>query len=272
MSRSKPVVLMLLPAMDYDPTESAVVWDCLTTAGIDVQFATPSGEPAYADPRLVDDGFSVLSPVLMTRPDCLSAYRRMTEDPMFARPSTYETVDLGKVDGLFVPGGHAKGVRSLLESSVAQEVARSAFSRNLPVGAVCHGVLLLARSIDPATGQSVLYGRRTTALTESLELSGWRLTRLWLGDYYRTYPTTVEAEVIAALATERDFERGPRFTVLRDSPSHLGRGFTVRDGNYLSGRWPGDCHRLAKEYVDLVLRRCREGTGDVSGGERQTNT
>jgi putative intracellular protease/amidase len=69
MSRSKPVVLMLLPALDYDPTESAVIWDALTAAGIDVQFATPYGKPAYADSRLVNEGFSVLSPVLMTKPD-----------------------------------------------------------------------------------------------------------------------------------------------------------------------------------------------------------
>ncbi|MEZ0050204.1 putative intracellular protease/amidase [Mycobacterium sp. MAA66] len=262
MSRSKPVVLMLLPAMDYDPTESAVIWDGLTTAGVEVQFATPGGEPAYADSRLVDEGFSVLSPVLMTRPDALSAYRRMTDDPLFARPHAYDGIDIDEIDGLFIPGGHAKGVRSLLESTVAQQVAVSVFDRNLPVGAVCHGVLLLARSIDPSTGRSVLYGRRTTALTESLELSGWRLTRLWLGDYYRTYPVTVEAEVTAALASEQDFERGPSFTVLRDSSGHLGRGFTVRDGHYLSGRWPGDCHRLAAEYVDLVLEHCRSSAGD----------
>jgi putative intracellular protease/amidase len=256
MSPSKPVVLMLLPALDYDPTESAVIWDGLAKAGIDVQFATPSGEPAYADSRLVDGGFSVLSPVLMTKPESLSAYRRMTEDPRFRHPCAYDAVDLDDVDGLFLPGGHAKGVRTLLESSVAQQIAVSAFAQNLPVGAVCHGVLLLARSIDPATGQSVLHGRRTTALTESLELTGWRLTRRWLGDYYRTYPTTVQAEVTAALASTNDFERGPRLTMLRDSPNHLGRGFTVRDRNYLSARWPGDCHRLATEYVDLVLEHC----------------
>lgn len=258
MSRSKPIVLMLLPALDYDPTESAVIWDALTAAGIDVQFATPDGAPAYADTRLVDEGFSVLSPILMTRPDPLSAYRRMTSDPVFAQPLSYEAVNLDVVDGIFIPGGHAKGVRSLLESSAAQAISTSAFARNLPVGAVCHGVLLLARSVDPSTGRSVLYGRRTTALTESLELSGWRLTRLWLGDYYRTYPITVEAEVTATLAAEQDFEAGPRFTVLRDSPEHLDRGFTVRDGNYLSARWPGDCHRLASEYVEMVLEHCRD--------------
>jgi putative intracellular protease/amidase len=251
MNETRPAVVMLLPAVDYDPTESAVIWDALTSSGIEVRFATPDGRPAYADARLVDKGFSVLSPVLMTRPGDLRAYRRMVDDPCFAEPCTYQDVDVDSVNGVFVPGGHAKGVRTLLESSAAQAVAATAMSRNIPVGAVCHGVLLLARSIDPATGRSVLHGRRTTALTAALELGGWAMTRLWLGDYYRTYPTTVQAEVTAALAAPSDFQPGPRVT-LRDSPNHLSRGFTVKDGNYLSARWPGDCHRLAADYVDMV--------------------
>jgi putative intracellular protease/amidase len=242
---------MLLPAVDYDPTESAVIWDALTVSGVDVRFATPDGKPAYADARLVDKGFSVLSPVLMTQREPLNAYHRMVNDAYFTDPSTYEDVDVEGADGVFVPGGHAKGVRSLLESSAAQSIAVTAMSKEIPVGAVCHGVLLLARSIDPSTGRSVLYGRRTTALTAALELGGWALTRVWLGDYYRTYPTTVQAEVTAALAAPGDFQAGPRIT-LRDSPNHLGRGFTVKDGNYLSARWPGDCHRLAADYVEMV--------------------
>ncbi|MGH8738869.1 MAG: hypothetical protein ACREVC_16055, partial [Burkholderiales bacterium] len=48
-----------------------------------------------------------------------------------------------------------------------------------------------------------------------------------------------------------DFERGP-LAILRDSPEHLERGFTVRDGNYLSARWPGDAHRFAAEYVGML--------------------
>lgn len=258
MNQSRPVVVMLLPAVDYDPTESAVIWDELTGSGADVRFATPGGEPAYADPRLVDKGFSVLSPLLMTRPQSLRAYQRMVNDAHFVKPSTYQDVDVDNTDGVFVPGGHAKGVRTLLESSAAQAIAATAMSRELPVGAVCHGVLLLARSIDPSTGRSALHGRRTTALTAALELGGWAMTRLWLGDYYRTYPTTVQAEVTAALASPTDFQTGPRVT-LRDSPSHLGRGFTVTDGNYVSGRWPGDCYRLAADYAGLVWDDYRRG-------------
>jgi len=258
MSESRPEVVMLLPAVDYDPTESAVIWHALTASGVDVRFATPDGEPAYADARLVDKGFSVLSPVLMTRPDPLRAYRRMINDQHFVKPSSYEGVDIDNANGVFVPGGHAKGVRTLLESSAAQTLTTTAMTRNIPVGAVCHGVLLLARSIDPSTGRSVLHGRRTTALTATLELGGWAMTRLWLGDYYRTYPTTVQAEVTAVLASPDDFQTGPRVT-MRDSPNHLGRGFTVKDGNYVSARWPGDCHRLAADYVDMVWTACRGG-------------
>jgi putative intracellular protease/amidase len=256
MNEARPTVVMLLPAVDYDPTESAVIWDGLTASGVDVRFATPGGEPAYADARLVDKGFSVLSPVLMTGKESLTTYRRMANDAHFAKPSTYEDVDLENVDGLFVPGGHAAGVRTLLESSAAQSIAATAMSRDIPVGAVCHGVLLLARAIDPVTGRSALYGRRTTALTAALELGAWALTRIWLNDYYRTYPTTVQAEVTAALAAADDFEAGPRIT-RRDSPNHLGRGFTVKDGNYVSARWPGDCYRLAADYVDMVWANYR---------------
>ena len=241
----------LLPASDYDPTESGLPWRALRDAGIDVAFATPDGEPAHADRRLTDDGFSVLSPFLMTKRGPLDAYREMTADPAFRSPRRHDEVVLGDGDGIFVPGGHAKGVRTLIESEPARHLVADAMARDLPVGAVCHGVLLLARATDPDTGRSPLYGRRTTALTESMELTAWNLTRAWLGDYYRTYPETVEAEVKAVLADPSDFEPGPRLP-RRDSPDRLDLGFTVRDGNYLSARWPGDCHRFGLEFAAMV--------------------
>ncbi|MFI8364259.1 type 1 glutamine amidotransferase domain-containing protein [Streptomyces sp. NPDC085612] len=245
------MILFLLPAGDYDPTEAAVPWAALKDAGFDVRFATPDGKVALADPRLTDLGFSWLSPWLMTRRAELAAYRRLTEDPRFLAPVAYEAVDPEDVTGLFIPGGHATGMRTLLEDTTAQRLFAGAFTRGLPVGAVCHGVLLAARATDPATGRSVLHGRRTTALTSLLELTGWNLTRLWLGRYYRTYRTTVQQEVTAALADPRHFLAGPVLP-LRDTAARPGRGFAVRDGNYVSARWPGDCHRLAAEYLDLV--------------------
>ncbi|MFD7559366.1 type 1 glutamine amidotransferase domain-containing protein [Streptomyces sp. NPDC059835] len=245
------MILFLLPAGDYDPTEAAVPWAALRDAGFEVRFATPAGKAAYADPRLTDLGFSWLSPWLMTRRAELAAYRRLTVDPWFLAPFAYEDVEPDAVTGLFVPGGHAAGMRTLLEDATAQRLFARVFTRGLPVGAVCHGVLLAARTTDPATGRSVLHGRRTTALTALLELTGWNLTRLWLGRYYRTYRTTVQREVTAALADPGHFLTGPPLPV-RDTAARPGRGFTVKDGNYVSARWPGDCHRLAADYLALV--------------------
>ena len=44
------------------------------------------------------------------------------------------------------------------------------------VGAIGHDVLVLARTIDPETGRSVLYGRKLTGLTKRLEGSLYKLT------------------------------------------------------------------------------------------------
>jgi putative intracellular protease/amidase len=187
----------------------------------------------------------------MTKRDTLERYREMTADPAFREPQRYEDVDADAIQGLVIPGGHAKGVKSLYESAAAQDIARAVFTADKPVGAVCHGVLLLARTIDPATGRSVLHGRKTTALTVSLELSGWLITAPFLGSYYRTYKQTVQSEVTAALASKRDFIPGPPLPV-RDSASNPQKGFAVRDGNYVSARWPGDCHRFASELVEVL--------------------
>ncbi len=40
--------------------------------------------------------------------------------------------------------------------------------------------------------------------------------------------------------------------MLRDGPGHLERRFVVKDGAYLSARWPGDAHRFAAEIVAVV--------------------
>jgi protease I len=141
-------------------------------------------------------------------------------------------------------------MRPYIESTVLQALVRDFFALAKPVAAICHGVLLAARSRG-ADGRSVLHGRRTTALLKSMEMSAWALTFAWLGDYYRTYRQSVEDEVCEALASRGDFLAGPT-GLLRDSPGRLQRGFVVRDGNYLSARWPGDAHRFATEFAHLL--------------------
>jgi putative intracellular protease/amidase len=65
---------------------------------------------------------------------------------MVAAPRAYEDVDADAVDALLVPGGHAPRMRTMLEAPAARELVRAAFADGKPVGALCHGVLLLARS------------------------------------------------------------------------------------------------------------------------------
>jgi hypothetical protein len=205
---------------------------------------------------LVTEGFGLWSPFLMTSPEALAKYRALEQDPAFQHPLAYEDVHPGQITAVLIPGGHAQGVRTLLESTRMQQVMVELFERNVPVGAICHGVVLLARSRSPVTGRSVLFGRRTTALTKFMELSAWWMTRWWLGDYYRTYPVTVQDEVIASLASPGDFQQGP-FWPRRDSASEPQTGFVVRDGNYLCARWQGDCHRFGQAFVELIAERTR---------------
>ena len=119
-----------------------------------------------------------------------------------------------------------------------------------PVGAICHGVLVPARAIDPQTGRSVLHGRKSTALSRAQELSAWAMTGLWLGSYYRTYSVTVQDEVSAALASPEDFIAGP-ISMRREGPDSS-VGHTIRDGNYLSGGYYVDAYRFARDYVAML--------------------
>jgi putative intracellular protease/amidase len=247
-------ILILLPSSDYDPTESAVPWQAMVNASHDITFSTPDGQPAYADQRLVDKGFSLLTPFLMTRKADLVKYQAMIASDGFNQPLAYGSVVASDYDGLYIPGGHAPGMKSMLESKEAQAICQYFMHENKPVAAVCHGVLLLARS-QTEEGESVLAGRTTTGLISSMELSAWALTAPWLGRYYRTYPMTVEAEVKQALGAEGTFEKGPLLPI-RDSENYLRFGFTVKDKNYLSARWPGDCNKFASDWIKLLQANC----------------
>ena len=123
--------------------------------------------------------------------------------------------------------------------------------QNKVVAAVCHGVLLLSRSKN-ANGRSLLHGRKTTALLKKQEILAYNLTRLWMGDYYLTYPeTTVEDEIIENLESREDFIHGP-LPISRDSIDNLSLGFTYVDGNYISARWPGDIYNFSNEILNLL--------------------
>jgi len=247
-------VLIPLPHRDFDPTEAGVPWRLLFARGHRVVFATPDGKAGAADPKMVTgEGLGVLAPLLKADALGRTAYREMTGAAEFRQPISYSEIAAADYDALLLPGGHAPGMRPYLESDPLQALIAEFFAGEKPVAAICHGVLLAARS-RRADGKSVLFGKKTTALTKKMELTAWRLTRLYLGDYYRTYPVTVEDEVRAELKDPADFIAGP-LPVRRDSPSRLDIGFTVRDGHYLSARWPGDAHRFGSEFAAMLAER-----------------
>ena len=246
-------MLIPLPARGFDPTEAAVPWKVLSSRGHEVIFATPNGTPSSADPIMVTGkGLGPLKYVLRADANGRDAYAEMIASEAFRNPITYRQAAKGAFDALVLPGGHDKCVKPYLESETLQRIAADFLAADKPVGAICHGVLILARA-KGAGDRSVIHGRHVTALINRLELTGYNLTRLWMGDYYRTYPEiTTEDEVRAMLASDEDFDPGPGGTK-RDSMSAPEHGFVVRDGNLVTARWPGDAHRWSLE-IDALLR------------------
>lgn len=243
-------VLIPLPSDSFDPTECAIPWRILKLRGIKTQFATPDGLPAHCDRRMLDgQGLGILAPLLIADKNAQAVYHDLKLSPEFQNPISWGEIDSSKYDGIILPGGHAPRMKEYLESEVLQKHVADFFTANKPVGAICHGVVLAARS--KTQGESVLKHRQTTALLKSQELMAWGLTCLWLGNYYRTYPQTVEDEVLSCLQSKNQFHQGP-MPLFRDSIDQPERGFVVKDGNYISARWPGDAHKFALEFLELL--------------------
>ncbi|MEV4316671.1 type 1 glutamine amidotransferase domain-containing protein [Actinocrispum sp. NPDC049592] len=242
-------VVVPLPDRDFDVTEVAVPWRVLTDAGHEVVFATQRGGQApEADPRLLT---GVLFGQLGAEEEPKEFYRSMTGDPGYRAPLRWAELKPADFAGLVLPGGHAPGMRQYLGAEELQRVVAEFWGLGRPVGAICHGPIVLARTLDPATGNSVLNGRTSTCLPKYLERTAYYLTAWRLGRYYRTYPAYVQDEVTAALGPAGRFVRGPRSTK-RDTRQDSGPAFVVRDGNYLSARWPGDAYTFAAQFEGML--------------------
>lgn len=244
-------VLFPLPDRDFDVTEVAVPWKLLQDAGHEVVFATETGATPACDPLLLT---GVLFGKLGARPEPIAFYREMEAAPELIAPLTWAACDAAQFDALFLAGGHAPGMKQYLGSEVVQRLTTAFFATDKPIAAICHGVLVAARS-KRADGQSVLHGLRTTCLPKYMERSAY-LATFWLrGKYYRTYPAYVEEEVRAALAKPDDFERGPKELSKRGTRDDDTHAFVVEDGRYLSARWPGDAYLIAKKLIERVNSR-----------------
>ncbi len=292
MLNKKLKIIIPLPNNDYDPSEVAIPWKLLTEHGFCVHFSTPNGKVATADTVMLSgEGLDVwgwipllkkiklVGLLLRANSDARKAHQALLQDNNFQNPCCYADLKSNSYDGLVLPGGHAKGIKPYLENPVLQSFVINIFetldenNQHKPISAICHGVLVAARSISPTTTKSVLYGKKTTALTWALESSAWSLTkyfaRFWDANYYRTYIEKpkepkgywgVEQEVKRALKSEDDFLDVPvtvkNYTlktsgIVRDNSKNSDSAWVVQDGNYISARWPGDIHTMTLKFIKL---------------------
>jgi putative intracellular protease/amidase len=292
-------VLIPLPRRDFDPTEVAVSWKILKERGHTLTFATPEGDTPEADPIMLDGAgldpwgwvpglrhLKLIGLLLRANAEGRTAYRELAADPAFLKPLRWRDLPARDFDGLLLCGGHrARGMREYLESELLQSMVVRFFRANRPVAAICHGVLLAARSLD-ASGLSVLHGRKTTALTWKQERTASlvaHIGRFWDRYYYRTYVEdagqprgfmSVQSEVTRALSAASDFrdvvpgaDHFFRKTsgAYRDTPADLRPAFVVCDGNYVSARWPGDVHAFAQCFAQILDGRALSQVSSVGG-------
>lgn len=256
---TKKKILIPIPTYGSDPSEVAIPWKQFSQNNFEVIFATPRGKKGHADKLMITGkSLGIMKSVLRARKDAVKAYIELEKSHNFCKPIKYSAIKVEDFDAIYLPGGHDKSVKEYLESITLQNIIVDFFNANKSVGAVCHGVILLARSINPKTKKSVIADYKTTCLLKSQELLAHKLTKLWLGDYYLTYPgLTVEDEVRSVLSDTKNFIKGPS-PLLRDSNKHLKRGFVVKDRNYISARWPGDIYNLTNNFMQMVKQQNRE--------------
>lgn len=243
-------ILFPLPDCDFDVTEVAVPWRLLTDAGHRVVFATEHGAKPVADPLLLT---GVVFGKLGARPDAIAHYRELQDAPEFQEPRSWAELRPEEFDALYLAGGHAQGMRQYLDSEWLHQFCVRFWQLDRPVAAICHGVLVLARAVDSETGESILRDRRTTCLPKYMERAAYWSTAWKVGRYFRTYPSYVQDEVRAALGDpKQQFERGPRQLFARGTADDDRPAFVVRDGNYISGRWPGDAYLIGKQLLGML--------------------
>src|SRR6266516_4214307 len=140
-------VLMPVPDSDFDVTEVAVPWHVLTAAGHEVVFASErAGASLTGDPKLLT---GVIFGQLGAEPEPQQLYREMTGTAPFQSPIAWADLQPDQYDGLILAGGHAPGMRQYLDNSVLRDKIAQFWALHRPVGAICHGVLVIASDLIP---------------------------------------------------------------------------------------------------------------------------
>ncbi|EXJ91266.1 hypothetical protein A1O1_04376 [Capronia coronata CBS 617.96] len=205
-------VIFLMADYGHDPTETAIPWQVFQTAGLEVSFATEKGQSPVCDNKMLSGWTGTL---LGANKAARNAYEALsTTSPSFQKPLAWQDASftLEDYDLVFLPGGHEKGVRQIIDSSRVHELLARYFSltkkpSQKALAAICHGVQVLAMASE-SDGRSVLHDVKTTALPAFMEQGIFHATKLFLGDYYKTYGAgtdSVEGFVKERLADKGQF-------------------------------------------------------------------
>jgi len=250
--------MVLIPMSDYghDPTETAVPYTEFKKAGFEVRFATENGRIPECDTRMLE---GITQKLLGASKSAVEAYNTMSRTTEFQHPISWSdpSFSLEPYNLIFLPGGHEKGVQQLIDSPIMHKHLAAYFPATLKpstktVAAVCHGVMVLSET-EGKDGKSVIHECDTTALPARFEQVAFWGTRLFLGDYYKTYGSCSD-DVEAAVRKKLD---NPD----KQFKNSLGMGpFVVEDDkyNYLSARFPPDAQLLAEKTITLVQRSLTE--------------
>lgn len=236
-----PRILMPLPDHDFDPTECAIPWKVCTDRGWTVTVSTEHGNVAEGDPLKLK---GPLPGLLSAGAKAQAAYRQMTQDPAYQHPIPYAEIDPEPYQAILLPGGDTSRMHQYLASPALQKKVLEFSQQGKLIGAICHGVLVPARTIDPQTGRSILYGHKVTAVPASLDRTGYLLGRLLRRDYLM-YSCCVAEEVRACLERPEDFSTGRSMWV----------PYVVADSNLITSRWYMDAPLFAERFAQAVERR-----------------
>ncbi|EIW76429.1 class I glutamine amidotransferase-like protein [Coniophora puteana RWD-64-598 SS2] len=259
---------VLIPMADYghDPTEVAIPYSVFKAAGFTVDFATETGKTPECDRKMLK---GITGTLLGADAKAKAAYADMAAtSASFKSPKAWTdpAFSLDEYDLVMLPGGHDKGVRQVIDSKAIHDhlarffpgTSRSTDGAKKTVAAICHGVQILAletAKIDTdlsASYKSIIHACATTALPSFMETSIYNTTRLFLGDYYKTYGActpNVEDYVKCGLDNpEKQFSAGPGML-----GGKMNEPFIVEDEGfrYVSGRFPPDAERLAERLQGL---------------------
>lgn len=208
--------IILMADYGHDPTETVAAFDEFKKAGMKVDVATESGAKPECDQRMLRGWTQKL---LGATSDIVRRTDAMTGSAEFAKPLSWSDprFDLKDYSIVWLPGGHEKGVRQLIESKAAQDhVTRYAKlckkdaaqtdGTKRCLAAICHGPMLLCFATDAETGKSVIHESNVTALPALFESGVYHATRLVLGDYYKTFGAgseNVEASIRKILKDDK---------------------------------------------------------------------